>query len=104
MWLIINISRKYDVITLWHSLEHIHNINKIFRCVNKYLYKSGILVIAVPNIQAPERKRLGGNWAPYDVPRHLYHFDPDSLKRLCRKYNFKIYDQMHFHSLQIWIL
>ena len=86
------ISRKqsFDVITLWHSLEHIHNIKKLFDNINHFLTNEGILLIAVPNIQAPERKRLGGNWAPYDVPRHLYHFDPDSLKRLCRKYNFKI--------------
>ena len=58
------ISRKqsFDVITLWHSLEHIHNIKKLFDNINHFLTNEGILLIAVPNIQAPERKRLGGKY------------------------------------------
>ena len=48
------------------------------------------MLIAVPNLHAPERKSFGVQWAAFDAPRHLYHFHPDSIKRLCIKYDFKI--------------
>ena len=83
-------SAKFDVITLWHSLEHIHNINNLFDCLNNLLKDSGILLIAVPNINAPERKFYKDKWAPYDAPRHLYHFNLDRLNALCQKKGFDI--------------
>ena len=87
---LISKSIKFDAITLWHSLEHLHDIHQIFENINNYLDSKGTLFIAVPNINAPERKYYKKSWAPYDVPRHLYHFDISSLERLCLKYNFKI--------------
>ena len=81
---------SFDVITLWHSLEHIHNIKELFLHINRLLSPQGILVIALPNINSPERPFLGENWAPYDAPRHLYHFNLKALHRLCGKYKFDI--------------
>ena len=83
-------SKSFNVITLWHSLEHIHNVKELFQEINRLLAHEGVLLIAVPNLQAPERKSFGSKWAAFDAPRHLYHFHPDSMKRLCIKYNFKI--------------
>ncbi|SVD74061.1 uncharacterized protein METZ01_LOCUS426915, partial [marine metagenome] len=57
---------------------------------NRLLAADGFLLIAVPNINAPERKTLNIHWAPFDAPRHLYHFDLKALKNLCEKYNFTI--------------
>ena len=82
--------KKYNVITLWHSLEHIHNIKGLFNSIHKLLKESGTLIIAVPNMNAPERKFYKDNWAPYDAPRHLYHFNFDSLNKLCRQNGFDI--------------
>ena len=86
----INESESFNVITLWHSLEHIHNVKDLFHQINRLLSREGFLLIAVPNLQAPERKSFGIKWAAFDVPRHLYHFHPDSIKRLCIKYDFNI--------------
>ena len=86
----INESESFNVITLWHSLEHIHNVKDLYHQINRLLAPKGVLLIAVPNLQAPERKSFGVKWAAFDAPRHLYHFHPDSLKRLCIKYDFKI--------------
>ena len=86
----INESESFNVITLWHSLEHIHNIKDLYSQINRLLAPEGVLLIAVPNLQAPEKKSFGVKWAAYDAPRHLYHFHPDSIKRLCMKYDFKI--------------
>ena len=86
----IDDSHSFDVITLWHSLEHIHNIQELFVHINRLLAPDGKLFIAVPNIHAPERKVYGSHWAPFDAPRHLYHFEPETLKKLCKKYHFKV--------------
>ena len=80
----------FDVVTLWHSLEHIHDIQDLFKQINRLLTPSGVVFIAVPNLHAPDRKLFGSKWAAFDAPRHLYHFHPESLKRLCRKYDFQL--------------
>jgi len=83
-------SQQFDLITMWHSLEHIHAIDALFQNVNRLTSDDGFLVVAVPNINAPERKFLGKDWAPWDAPRHLYHFNYAQLSKLLRKYGWKI--------------
>ena len=87
---ILKDGQKFDVITLWHSLEHIHDISELYKQINRLLSHDGILLIAVPNLSAPEKTFYGEKWAPFDAPRHLYHFQIESLKDLCNKYKFKI--------------
>ena len=85
-----SIKSKFNIISLWHVLEHIHNLDRLFNFLNHSLHKNGILVIAVPNHDAFERKYFTDKWAPYDAPRHLYHFDDVSLKGLLKKYGYNI--------------
>ena len=73
---------KYNVITFWHSLEHIHNLTGIFKMLSNHLDSNGIILVAVPNFNSFDRELFKGEWAAYDLPRHLYHFDPNSLERL----------------------
>mgnify|MGYP001074017353 CR=1 FL=1 len=87
---ILKDDQKFDVITLWHSLEHIHDIKNIFDYISILLTDSGILMIAVPNLYAPERNFYKHNWAPYDAPRHLYHFSLDKLNELCKQNGYEI--------------
>ena len=83
-------NQKFSLITMWHSLEHIHNINEIFTLINKHLIDDGYLLIAVPNINAHERKYFKNKWIAYDAPRHLYHFSPHSMGNILSKYGFTI--------------
>ena len=87
---ILKDGQKFDVITLWHSLEHIHDVEELYNQINRLLSHDGILLIAVPNLSAPEKIFYGKKWVPFDAPRHLYHFQIESLKDLCNKYKFKI--------------
>ena len=82
--------KYFQVISLWHSLEHIHDIEYVMKYINKNLEKDGIALIAVPNLDAPERLFLKRNWIPYDPPRHLYHFNLTSLEALCDKFKLKV--------------
>ena len=87
---IINFNSKFDIVTMWHSLEHIHNLLDVFSIINKSLSVNGYLLVAVPNIDAYDRKFFKKNWVAYDPPRHLYHFSIDSMRKLLDVNNFEI--------------
>jgi 2-polyprenyl-3-methyl-5-hydroxy-6-metoxy-1,4-benzoquinol methylase len=76
---------QFDVITLWHVLEHIHDLNEKLVSIKSQLKQDGIIFIAVPNHEATDAQKYGANWAGYDVPRHLWHFSKDSMKKLFDK-------------------
>ena len=65
---------KYDIITLWHVLEHIPNLTETLEKLKNMLDVGGRLIIAVPNYKSNDAKYYGAYWAAYDVPRHLWHF------------------------------
>ncbi len=71
-----------SVITLWHVLEHVHQIHETISQLKRILKPAGKLLIAVPNHKSFDASYYGVNWAAFDVPRHLYHFDYESLSRL----------------------
>ena len=81
---------SYNIITLWHSLEHVHNLDKLFSTLDNFLESKGKIIFSVPNMNAPERKYFSDNWKAYDIPRHLYHFDSLSLERLLKIKGYKI--------------
>jgi 2-polyprenyl-3-methyl-5-hydroxy-6-metoxy-1,4-benzoquinol methylase len=80
------VSDKFDVITLWHVLEHIHLLNETTKQLLELLAEDGILIIAVPNADSHDAKLYKENWAAYDVPRHLYHFTQPTMKRFLKKH------------------
>ncbi|MAX09450.1 MAG: hypothetical protein CMG13_01125 [Candidatus Marinimicrobia bacterium] len=80
----------YDVISMFHSLEHIHEIGGALNSINRALKKKGLLVISVPNHDAFERPFFKSKWIAYDVPRHLHHFNLESVEKILDKYRFKI--------------
>ena len=80
----------YDVITLWHVLEHLPNIETTVHTIANLLKDNGLLVIAVPNYRSWDAQHYQQYWAAYDVPRHLWHFSEDSIKRLFAKEGLKV--------------
>ena len=76
---------NFDLFTLWHSLEHIHEIESFFSFINSHSRNNSLLALAVPNINAAEQKYFGKYWAPWDAPRHLYHFSILNLHSLLKK-------------------
>ncbi len=97
---------SFDVITLWHVLEHVHDLNGYFNAFHKLLKPNGRLIIAVPNYTSLDAKFYKSIWAAYDVPRHLYHFSPKSMGSLCNNYNFKMVTTkpMWFDSFYVSLL
>jgi len=87
-------SAKYDVITLWHVLEHVHDLNAYMKTFNSLLKPNGRLIIAVPNYTSYDAGFYKNYWAAYDVPRHLYHFSPLSMHFLAKKHKMSIVQKL----------
>ena len=73
---------KFSVITLWHVLEHLPNLEENIERLSHMLEEGGTLIVAVPNFKSYDAKYYGRFWAAYDVPRHLWHFSRTAIARL----------------------
>jgi len=82
--------KKFDVITLWHVLEHIADLPQKMTELRNSLNENGILFVAVPNHTAYDAEVYREYWAAYDVPRHLWHFSRTTMPRLLAKSNFTV--------------
>jgi len=82
--------KSFDVISLWHVLEHIPDLNEKIKSFKSLLKDSGTLVIAVPNCDSYDAAYYEKYWAAYDVPRHLHHFNKKTLSLLLDKNGFEI--------------
>lgn len=98
--------KKFDVITMWHVLEHVHLLNETVSWLAEHLAENGTIVIAVPNPQSADAQKYGRFWAAYDVPRHLYHFTKDAMKTLTKKHGLLVMDilPMWFDSFYVSML
>jgi SAM-dependent methyltransferase len=79
-----------DIITLWHVLEHVSDLNSTLIQLKALLKKDGIIFIAVPNYESPDADHYKNYWAGYDVPRHLWHFSQESMNRLIARNGFQL--------------
>lgn len=96
----------FDAITLWHVLEHVHDLAKYILQLKALLNNHGKLFIAVPNYTSKDAVIYKEHWAAYDVPRHLYHFSPKAMQLLMEKNGLKVlqYKPMWYDSFYISLL
>ncbi len=80
---------SFDAITMWHVLEHVYNLNQDLSQIASLLKQNGVLIIAVPNYTSFDAEYYKEFWAAYDVPRHLYHFSPETIKNIVEKTGLK---------------
>ncbi len=98
--------RKASAITLWHALEHVTDLNETLTFFKETLQPNGVLIIAVPNYTSYDAKHYKEFWAAYDVPRHLYHFEINTIQKLLTPYGFKLTETkpMKFDSFYVSML
>jgi 2-polyprenyl-3-methyl-5-hydroxy-6-metoxy-1,4-benzoquinol methylase len=82
--------KKFHAITMWHVLEHVGELEQSCRQITELLDSKGTLVVAVPNCEAYDAEYYQEHWAAYDVPRHLYHFTPQTMERLWKGFGLHI--------------
>ncbi|ESU22042.1 SAM-dependent methyltransferase [Flavobacterium cauense R2A-7] len=83
-------SYSFDVITMWHVLEHVPDLEQQILELKRLLKPSGAIVIAVPNYKSFDAQHYGKFWAAYDVPRHLWHFSKIAIEKLFARENMKL--------------
>jgi 2-polyprenyl-3-methyl-5-hydroxy-6-metoxy-1,4-benzoquinol methylase len=99
-------SNSFDVITMWHVLEHVPDVEHQVAELKRLLKPSGTIIIAVPNFKSYDAKHYGAFWAAYDVPRHLWHFSKTAIEKLFDKQNMNLEDikPMWFDSFYVSLL
>lgn len=97
---------KYRLVTFWHALEHVHDVNRYLQAVRDRLETGGWVIIAAPNYQSYDARRYRHLWAAYDVPRHLYHFHYPSMTALLYGHGLSVVElkSLPFDSFYISIL
>jgi 2-polyprenyl-3-methyl-5-hydroxy-6-metoxy-1,4-benzoquinol methylase len=95
-----------DMITMWHVLEHVPDLNGRIQELKTILKQDGLLIIAVPNRNSHDAAYYGKNWAAYDVPRHLWHFRPQDIRALVGAHGFEVKEvlPMKFDSYYVSML
>lgn len=83
-------NERFDVITLWHVLEHVPELEAYILQLKKLLKPNGVLVVAVPNYKSFDAQYYKQFWAAYDVPRHLWHFSKKSIQILFSKNQMRV--------------
>ncbi|WP_424492806.1 class I SAM-dependent methyltransferase [Salinimicrobium sp. GXAS 041] len=83
-------SGSFDVITMWHVLEHVPDLNEQIVELKRLLKKDGLLVIAVPNFKSYDARKYKSFWAAYDVPRHLWHFSKNAILNIFSEHSFNL--------------
>ena len=83
-------SHSFDVITMWHVLEHVPDLENQIKTLKRLLKPNGTIIIAVPNYKSFDAKYYGEFWAAYDVPRHLWHFSKIAIEKLFANENMKL--------------
>lgn len=103
---IIQLNEKFDVITLWHVLEHVPNLTEYIQQLQNLLKDDGTLLIAVPNFKSYDAEYYKVHWAAYDVPRHIWHFSKISIQKIFASYNMKLIKTipMKFDSFYVSLL
>ncbi len=81
---------SFDVITLWHVLEHVYSLTDTMQRLKALLSENGTIFIAVPNWQSPDSTHYLETWAGYDVPRHVWHFSKESMIKLMQASGLKV--------------
>jgi 2-polyprenyl-3-methyl-5-hydroxy-6-metoxy-1,4-benzoquinol methylase len=99
-------NNSFDVITMWHVLEHVPNLEEYIIELKRLLKPSGTIIIAVPNFKSFDAEYYGKFWAAYDVPRHIWHFSKTAIDKLFSEKKMKLVEvlPMKFDSFYVSLL
>jgi len=99
-------SNSFDVITMWHVLEHVPDLENQIKELKRLIKPNGTVIIAVPNFKSFDAAYYGKYWAAYDVPIHLWHFSKTAIQKLFAKENLELVKvlPMKFDSFYVSLL
>ena len=95
-----------DLVAMWHVMEHVYHLQRDVAEIVRSLKSGGVFIIAVPNLNSWDAQHYKEYWAAYDVPRHLYHFQENTIKKLIETFGLVHRDTlpMKFDSYYVSML
>ncbi len=87
--------RCFDVVTMWHVIEHLADPLETLAAVHRVLKPDGLLMLRTPNVDSWEARAFQGCWYGIDAPRHLHLFSPETLERCLTRAGF-ISNDVHY--------
>ena len=81
---------SFNAITMWHVLEHVHDLHGYLTKIHSILKSEGVFIVAVPNHKSFDQEHFKEFWAAWDIPIHLWHFNPSTIKKLMDEFDFNI--------------
>jgi len=100
----IPVKDKFEMITLWHVLEHVYELDDYFEFFKNRINTGGKLLLALPNSKSFDAGYFKEFWAAYDVPRHIYHFNPQTIQSVARKHGFVLKNRKDKFSIVFTLL
>lgn len=99
-------NNSFDVITMWHVLEHVPNLELQIQELKRLLKPTGTLIVAVPNFKSFDANHYKTFWAAYDVPIHFWHFSKKAIQSLFEKVDMRLEKiiPMKFDSFYVSLL
>lgn len=99
-------SNSFDVITMWHVLEHVPDLENQIKELKRLIKPTGTVIVAVPNFKSYDAEYYGKFWAAYDIPIHLWHFSKTAIKKIFTKENLELVKvlPMKFDSFYVSLL
>jgi 2-polyprenyl-3-methyl-5-hydroxy-6-metoxy-1,4-benzoquinol methylase len=99
-------NHSFDIITMWHVLEHVPNLEEQIAELKRLIKPNGTIIIAVPNFKSFDAKHYGQFWAAFDVPIHLWHFSKTAIQKLFAKEKLELVKvlPMKFDSFYVSLL
>lgn len=96
----------YDAVTLWHTLEHLPDLDAYITRFKQHLTSDGVILVAVPNFKSLDARIYKEFWAAYDVPRHLWHFSQSAIKEIFERHGLQIQKRipLYFDAYYIALL
>jgi len=88
----------FDVVTIWHALEHMENPRVYLEQANRLLRPDGLLVVDVPNYLSIDARKYGDVWDGWSLPYHFFHFTPKTLDQLLSEHDFTVIRRKTYHS------
>jgi SAM-dependent methyltransferase len=95
--------QPFDAVTCWHVLEHVERPQEVAAWVKRQMKPSGIFQATVPNAESLQARLFGRNWMHFDVPRHRYHFTPETFRSLVQTAGFTVADSTCFALEYDWL-
>ena len=99
-------NHSLDVITMWHVLEHVPDLEHQIQELKRLLKPTGTLIVAVPNYKSFDANHYQAFWAAFDVPIHFWHFSKKSIQVLFERVDMKLEKvlPMKFDSFYVSLL